>query len=107
MRDLPTTLKMVFAKQSTRFFSWPKRTRIFIGCLVWGIVLSFSASSLFAQQVLPYEYKARNLKPADFGFEGHTWEMLLRKMNNRMDEADNDLALLRERAIAYREYGVR
>lgn len=71
------------------------------------MVLTCSVSSLYAQQVLPYEYKAKNLKPADFGFEARSWEMLLRKMNDRMDQADNDLALLRERAIAYREYGVR
>ncbi len=72
-----------------------------------GVGLGVTPSPVAAQEVLPFEYKAKNLKPADFGFEARSWEALLRKMNNRMDETPDDLALLRERAIAYREYGVR
>ncbi len=54
-----------------------------------------------------YTFKARNLKPADFGFEDRNWDAVLRHMNGRLDEHPDDSDLLFERAIAYREYGVR
>ncbi|MEM8485235.1 MAG: hypothetical protein AAF564_06775 [Bacteroidota bacterium] len=93
--------------QRARVSIWCQRTRFFIACLLGGMLLFANAAPSLAQDVLPFEYKAKNLKPEDFGFQARTWEMLLRKMNGRMDEAENDMALLRERAIAYREYGVR
>lgn len=56
---------------------------------------------------LAYTYKARNLNPDDFGIEGRSWEAVLRKMNARFDEKPDDIGLLFQRAIAYREYGAR
>ena len=56
---------------------------------------------------LPYTYKAKNLKPADFGYQERSWEAVLRKMNGQLAEDPGNADLLLKRAIAYREYGVR
>lgn len=74
------------------------------------IVLGFThciTENARAQDRLAYTYKARNLQPADFGFEDGSWEKILRKMNGRMADQPDDAELLLQRAIAYREYGVR
>ncbi|MFK7845611.1 MAG: tetratricopeptide repeat protein [Rhodothermales bacterium] len=75
-------------------------------CCVF-ILAHLTPGAAAAQERLAYTYKARNLQPIDFGYEDGSWEKILRKMNGRMDESPDNPELLLQRAIAYREYGVR
>ena len=78
----------------------------FLTCLLF-LAASLLVEGVSAQDMLAYTYKAKNLLPADFGYTDRSWEMALRKMNDRLDEHPDDPDLLLQRAISYREYGAR
>ena len=73
--------------------------------LVWSVGNELTAQSSFLNA--PYTYKARNLRPADYGMSPKSWEGVLKICNARLKENPDDPETLLLRAVAYREYGVR
>ena len=59
------------------------------------------------QEARDYQFKAKNLKPFDFGVDESSWEKTISQMNKRLKKAPDDVDALLLRAIAHREMGIR
>ena len=61
----------------------------------------------FQQEAQDYQFKAKNLKPFDFGVDESSWEKAISQMNKRLKNAPDDKDALLLRAVAHREMGIR